>query len=119
MEVRFRPISTWPVAATARRKRARFRAGYSDTLQLLDRELRFLRAHRLALAEDDIRLDGMPRSQAKPSHPGVVLSFDSAYGPLSYPCDTFAQWEDNLRAIALGLEHLRAVDRFGVTKRGE
>lgn len=28
-------------------------------------------------------------------------------------------WEDNLRAIALALEALRKVDRYGVTRRGE
>jgi hypothetical protein len=48
-----------------------------------------------------------------------VLSFNSKFGPLSYPCDRFQTWDDNLRAIALSLEHLRAVDRYGVTKRGE
>jgi len=31
------------------------------------------------------------------------------------PCDSFRDWEANLRAIALSLEHLRAVDRYGVT----
>jgi len=40
-------------------------------------------------------------------------------GPLSYPCDTYPQWDDNLRAIALSLQSLRAVDRYGVTKRAE
>ena len=38
---------------------------------------------------------------------------------VSMPCDTFDDWEDNLRAIALSLGALRAVDRYGVTKSGE
>lgn len=123
MEMTFRPLAAWPGAATKRRKRAPFRAGYNATLKLLDAELRHLKAAavvlQVALREDEIRLDGRPRAGSRPSHPGVVLSFESAHGPLSYPCDAFEDWEDNLRAIALSLEHLRAVDRYGVTKRGE
>src|SRR5690606_5164123 len=69
--------------------------------------------------EDDIRLDGLPRANARPGHQGVVLAFDSKYGPLKYATDTFDRWQDNLRAIALGLESLRRVDRYGITKRGE
>ena len=35
------------------------------------------------------------------------------------PCDRFDNWKDNLRAIALSLEALRMVDRYGVTVKGE
>lgn len=49
----------------------------------------------------------------------MILSFDSSVGHLSYPCDTYDRWEDNLYAISKSLEALRAVDRHGVTKRGE
>jgi hypothetical protein len=49
----------------------------------------------------------------------VILSFDSKHGPLSYPCDRYTQWQDNVRAIALSLEALRSVDRYGVTRRAE
>jgi hypothetical protein len=49
----------------------------------------------------------------------VIVSFHSPKGPLSFPCDTFDSWEDNLRAIALALEALRKVDRYGVTSNAE
>lgn len=123
MDFAFRPLTGWPGKPTARRKRASFRASYVDTLRLLDTELRHLGARsvvlQVALTEDQIRLDGRPRAGATPSHPGVVLSFESKHGPLSYPCDTYADWEDNLRAVALALEALRAVDRYGVTRQAE
>ena len=48
-----------------------------------------------------------------------VYSYQSKHGPLSYPCDAFDDWQDNVRAIALALEALRTVDRYGVTKRAE
>lgn len=123
MNVVFRPIDKWPGARTDYPQRSRFKASYSATLRLLDRELAHLDAERvviqLALEERDIRQDGLPRANARPSHQGVILAFDSKHGPLKYPCDTFDDWQDNLRGIALALEHLRAVDRYGVTRRGE
>lgn len=47
------------------------------------------------------------------------ISFKSKHGPLAYATGEFDDWRDNLRAIALSLEALRAVDRYGVSKRGE
>ena len=120
---RFRPIQQWPGENTRNRRTSNFSASWSATLSLLDRELCQLGAKnvviQVSLTERDIRLDGYPRANARPDHPGVIVSLDSAYGPLSYPCDTFTSWQDNLRAVALALESLRAVDRYGVTKRGE
>jgi hypothetical protein len=123
MECTYRPIVAWPGKQTTSRKRGAFKAGYTDTLRLLDRELRHLGARsvvfQVAMDASDIRLDGQPRAGARARHPGVIVSFESKHGPLSYPCDTFSSWEDNVRAIALALEHLRTVDRYGVTKTGE
>ena len=56
---------------------------------------------------------------ARPKNPAVVISFNSKHGPLRYPCDRFDDWQDNIRAIALSLEALRTVDRYGVTSRAE
>jgi hypothetical protein len=92
-----------------------------------------------------MRLDGGLRADAKVSHPGVILSFETKkYGPMRYFTDVFDKgsrwvkgtknelgwysggrseaipgWQMNARAIALGLEALRKVDRYGITKRGE
>jgi hypothetical protein len=49
----------------------------------------------------------------------VRVSFGSHHGPLTYATDTFDHWQTNVRAIALALSALRAVDRYGATKRGE
>lgn len=127
IEVRFRPIAIWPHGSTpahARRSRWVFKAPWSSTLELLDKELRLLGAREITigcgLREQDIRLDGWPRSGARePVHPGVEISFDGKHGPLVYATDVCARWEHNVRAIGLGLEALRAVDRHGITRRGE
>lgn len=119
----FRPIDAWPGAETRDRQWSRFKASWPQTKKLLYHELEQLQAKnivcQIAMREQDFRIDGSPRANAKASHPGVILSFDSKFGPLRYPCDTFTEWQDNVRAIALAMEKLRAVDRYGVTRRGE
>lgn len=121
--VRFRPIDVWPGAPTKTRQRAAFSAPWSGRVELLNRELRHLGAKNVILQvdipESMLRLDGFPRADARARSPGVILALDSKFGPLRYPCDTFYDWQDNLYAIALALEALRKVDRYGVTKRGE
>lgn len=126
MRYEFKPIDVWTDALTpaAARKPSPFKAGYEDTLDLLFGEAEKLGGKRLVLQVDlqawDIRRDGLPKSNARyGSNPGVIVSFDSRYGPLRYATDAYGDWKSNLRAIALGLEALRAVDRYGVSKRGE
>lgn len=124
-----RPLLAWPRAETVNRRRSPFRSTWSDTVELLRRELRQLDGGtyypdtvlQLALREQDFRLtDGLPRANAIPSMPGVILNIESTTaGPLSYPCDAFDRWTDNLRAIALGLEALRKVGRYGITPGNE
>ena len=123
MSYTVRPIDTWPGPRSRSHRRSPFKASWSRTAALLNRELRELGARNVALMidvqESDIRLDGLLRASARPDYPGVILAFDSRYGPLKYMSDVFSTWQDNVRAIALGLEALRKVDRYGITKRGE
>src|SRR5690349_1395878 len=115
IDCRFKPIEKWPNQPTPQWKRqdSRFKAGWSQTLDLLERELNHLRAKDISIkgffAAKDIRNDGWPKSSARPTQPGVILSFQSKQGRLVMPCDKYKDWESNLRAIALTLEHLRAV----------
>lgn len=120
---RFRPIERWPGDLTHDRRRSAFSSPWGHTTRLLERELTYLGATnivvQIAVDESRIRLDGYPRASAVAHHPGVVLAFDSKHGPLQYAVDTFDRWRDNVRAIALALEALRKVDRYGVTRHGE
>lgn len=123
--ITFRPLPIWPYPDTPnRRSRYIMRASYADTLTLLGDELRHLGADAAILAagfrEGDIRRDGLPRADARqPSHPGIELSFTTELGRLVYRTDAYELWQHNVRAIALGLEALRAVDRYGITSSGE
>jgi uncharacterized protein (DUF58 family) len=117
-----RPISDW-TQFRGEHKPAPFRAYWTDTLDLLDRELFYLGATEAVLEVDvtpgQLRRDGLLRAGARPDHPGVRLAFTSRHGPLAYATDRFTGWRDNARAIALALEALRKVDRYGVAGHGE
>lgn len=134
MQWQIEPMPSWsyPETKPGARKRSTFGASWSATLELLDRELYYLDvtgavAVRVVGTPSDVRRDGMLRSTARLQHPGVAVSFHSRrHGPLTYPCDTFiagsgplVDWQANIRAIALGLEALRKVERYGIASRGE
>jgi len=121
----FRPLDKWPGERCKTRRHSQFRANYNNTLDKLEEELGKLRAKDIIirvdeLSFDEIRNDGWPKSSFAPRHTaGVIVSCESPKGALSFPCDRYLDWQDNLRAIALSLEALRAVDRYGVTRGNE
>lgn len=108
-----------------------FRGSWSETIETLARELRMLDAKRIVveldLSEGDLRVDGLPKANARFGSDAVRISFESKHGPLRYETNEFTGryyngqigWQANIRAVALGLEALRKVDRYGVSKRGE
>lgn len=133
MEYEIRPLGPWlePVT-TIRRGSHLFRSKWQSTLDLLSEETELLGAQLVILQIDvvdrEIRRDGMLRANARVGQfPGVRISFDSIHGPLMYATDAYEQqyphglpsWQANIRAIGLALEALRAVDRYGVSGRGE
>lgn len=125
MRYQIRPLGHWRDPVTVdRRSPYTFRASWQATLDLLGYETEQLGATLVVLqvdvTEGEIRRrDGMLRANARVGHPGVVVSFESDHGPLRYATDTYDGWQANVRAIALALHALRAVDRYGVTRRGE
>lgn len=126
MRFHLEPWTTWPRAKTLNRPfKSPFTRPYARTCDLLVYEL-----ERLKVEECVIQLSGVVRGgQYKSglpletlrteSEPGVILEFTRKGKPLSLPCDHFRTWQDNLRALALTLEHLRGADRYGVTQSGE
>jgi hypothetical protein len=119
-----RPLGPWTGPRTAdRRSGAQFRSTWEQTLKRLRFEAEQLGASYLVVQVDadpsDIRLDGMLRARARVGFPGVKVSLDSAWGPLTYATDAYEDWRKNVHAIALSMEALRAVDRYGVSTRGE
>lgn len=126
VSIQYEEFDGWPLDETAERRDAPFKASWFKTKDLLDRELYHIGATEVRLKTahgmGQRRRDGGPLSDRKPPHPGVILTFNRAVWngentevvAMKFPCDTFSLWEDNLRAIALALEALRKVDRYGV-----
>jgi hypothetical protein len=124
-------LTVRPISAAARARMtgngtesSMFRSTWTSTQDLLEREVRMLRGRGVILmidvAEADIRLDGKLRADAKPFTSAVAVAFESpTKGPLLFCCGRYRKWQDNVRAIALGLEALRAVDRHGIVRSTE
>ena len=139
MQIDFRPIKVWPDGwreTDFGGVGTPFSATWVSTLDLLERELYRLSARtvivQLAIRPEDVRADGALRSNAKVNYRGVILSFDGLVAgkrrPLVYACNAFLSsrgivgpdsWQHNLRAVALGLEALRKIERYGIANRGE
>lgn len=129
-----RPLSdrTW-LRPASQRKHSQFDTTWTKTLSQLGKEIEHLGGRDLVIEADvreqDIRNDGMLRANARPSSPAVVVAFETRkHGAMLYRCDRYVtgwrsegvdSWQHNVRAIALTLEALRAVDRYGATETGQ
>jgi hypothetical protein len=126
--LRFGARADWPhviTAAEQRRSRWTFKATYTDTLRKLRYELELIGADdalvEVAVRPQDILRggDGLRANAPQPAHPGVSLTVRAETGVRVFATDVCETWQHNLRSIALGLEALRAVSRYGITPRGE
>lgn len=123
MRYEIRPISDPTRFSGKPRTQDQFKASFEDTVERLCYEVARLDGKDLVLEIDvypgDIKINGELKQYARPTQPGVCVAFESKHGPLVYACDRFHDWRANVRGIALGLEALRAVDRYGISSRGE
>lgn len=131
--IKLRPLERWPREETKSRTMSKFSASWGDTKELLEREVWNLKSVEavmvLDVMERDIRTDGELTAKARPDTPRVGLLVERYTGrpgsesqkreTLAFYCDRYTDWQDNVRAIALSLEALRKVDRYGVTSAGE
>lgn len=133
MRIEYRPIDTWPGTLRISHRPAPFEAAWADTLNLLEKEARALVTKtmlvQLAAPESSFYKDGSGmRSDRQAQHPGVVITLDTLrHGSIVYATDLFVRgyrgpredWKANVRAIALALEALRKVERYGVADAGQ
>lgn len=121
--IAFRPLAPRPRPAGGRR-RSPFSGSYESTIDLLLREVDALGATEITIEADvpasAIRRDGMLSARARPIDPTIAVAFvTKRRGPLRFETGVFDDWHSNLRGIALGLEALRKVDRYGIADTGE
>lgn len=129
------PMSDRSWIGQGRRQPTQFRSKLTDTLKLLREEIDAITPRgalgdpvlQLDLDRADLRLDGGIRAKAQTRTGAIAVSFESTHGPLMFRCDRYytsyysqgESWHHNLRAIALTLQSLRAVARYGATASGE
>lgn len=127
VEFIFRPIDRWPGEPTEEPRPSPFGAyrqkslPYSQLETLLRRELSMLGVEQaiiqLYVTEREIRRDQLPRRDARPSKPGVIVSAEiPGVGWRSFYIDTFDHWHANLQALAVGFEDSRRLERYGFAK---
>ncbi len=118
-------LGPWSEPWTAKpgHREATFRSTWNQTLRLLADETGRLDAG-LVVVEIDTEMGSLTRDRhsvrppAAPRHPGVRVVFESRHGRQRFATAEYTYWRDNVRAVALALTALRAVDRYGVS-RGE
>ncbi|MDR6117244.1 hypothetical protein QE370_000428 [Aeromicrobium sp. SORGH_AS981] len=116
------------------RRNSLFSAAWSDTASKLCAEVDAISDERGGLIT--IALDVLPgqlkvngtglKANQAPSTPAVEVTFDTQHGPVRFRADAYTRtwgrippWRDNVRAVALTLEYLRAVDRHGAADHGQ
>lgn len=128
----FEPLSDWIYPEVAR-VASPFSAKWTDTRDLLLTEADHLGSGlvvvELDLTRADLRQDGEIRANARLSSGKARISMDSRHGAMRFACDRYLPgygdrgganwWRHNVRAIALTLQALRAVDRYGAVHTAE
>lgn len=66
-----------------------------------------------------IRMDGEPRGDDTPNDSGVAVYFERKGKRMAFACDKFWLMRENLHAIALTIEALRGIERWGASEMME
>ena len=107
----------WPRTPPSQRRRARFKATQWRATQDLLNELKLMKAQKPIISTNIVlRRDGLPMAgRAIPTDPGVAIYFDRKGKQQVIACDQFDIVGDNIRAVGLTIEALRAIARHGAT----
>lgn len=115
----------WPIGVPRRNRHQRTRAKFgrggngttmSAALHRLSGELRRFGARGVCISTNvPTRLDGLPYANTRePDDPGVAVYFVRDNKSYCFPCDRWDRVADNLTAVALHLDAMRGMDRWGV-----
>lgn len=122
IEVAFRYMPEQPQTPLHKDSRG-LKANWSKAFEKLRYELARIKATDVVVEAgykpEQVRADGWPYSNAKPAHGDVRVSFKHNGVPMAFTCAHWKQTELNAYLIAMTLERLRAIDRYGCTKSGQ
>lgn len=119
MPVEAFPLS-WPVgmARTTSRKSSPFSTGFGAARNKLFSNLKLLGAQGIVVSTNiPLKRDGQPRANLAPYNgdPGVAVFFNRKNMPYEFCCDRWKSATDNVYAVALTLEALRGIERWGAS----
>lgn len=98
------------------RRHARFKTSFAKARSALIDEIRKLGGSNVIFSSDiPRRQDGLPYADAKPKSgdPGIAAYFTRKQKQLCFACDLYLTVDDNMHAIALTVEALRGIARWG------
>lgn len=126
MRATWRPLAVWQYPPARRLVGARLRASWDVVMDRLEDEIGRVKGSDVVIGvvvdESQIGFSGNLKAGGRTrfAHRGVEVSFDTPKrGRLVFHTDAYDDVTANLRAIGLGLEALRAVDRHGITSTDE
>jgi DnaJ domain len=97
----------WPKTEPNRRETSRFKQTLGAALSNLKKECERLGGKGLVLSSN------YTLGNERPSEPGVVAYFVLEQKQIAIPCDRWRHVEDNVHAIALTIEAMRGMERWG------
>ncbi len=106
----------WKRTAPELRARSRFYLGFADALRTMRAELERIGAANVVITSDlPVRRDGLPYAQdpRRGTDPGIAVWFQLGGQERVWACDRWLSPAENLRAIALSIEALRGLERWG------
>jgi hypothetical protein len=112
----------WPVgwARTDRdeRRSSIYQVSFARARDEVLRSVRLLGGHDIVISSDiALRRDGLPyANQGEPHDPGIAVYWTQRNQPRVMACDCWRTVRDNLRAVGLTIDALRAIDRSGATQ---
>jgi len=112
----------WPVGWTRThrddRRASIYQVSFARARDELLRSVRLLGGDDIVISSDvALRRDGLPyANQGEPGDPGVAVYWTQRNQPRVMACDCWRTVRDNLRAIGLTIDALRAIDRSGATQ---
>lgn len=119
----------WP-RASRRDRTYRYKLSFADARDRLVRELELMGSSEIILSTNiPLRRDGLPRMDvSEPSDPGIAVYWIETHTEPSngrqhrvarnrvIACDRWDRVRDNMRAVGLAVEALRALQRSGATQ---
>lgn len=113
----------WPEGRPRRpnwnREEARFNASFARARDEVVRQVqllvgRYTKSDLIVSTNIALRRDGLPLAgQRQPDDPGVAIYFTYRKKQVCFACDRWKKVEDNMHAIALTIDALRGINRWG------